>query len=101
MRKLKDAAGHYVWQPSLQVGAPEMLAGYAIVENDDMPAAGAGANAIAFGNFVRGYTIADIEGGTRVVRDPYTSKGNVIFYTTKRLGGGVVDSNAIVVHSLQ
>jgi HK97 family phage major capsid protein len=99
VRKLKDSTGRYLWEPSLQVGVPSTLAGYAVIENEDMPAAGAGANAIAFGNFKRGYTIADVQ-GTRVVRDPYTNKGNVLFYTTKRLGGAVVDSNALIVHQL-
>jgi HK97 family phage major capsid protein len=64
-----------------------------------MPAMGAGANAVAFGNFKRGYKIVDLV-GTRVLRDPYTNKPYTSFYTTKRLGGGVEDSNAIIVHQL-
>jgi HK97 family phage major capsid protein len=33
--------------------------------------------------------------GIRVLRDPFTSKPNVLFYTTKRVGGGVVNFEAI------
>ena len=49
---------------------------------------------IAFGNFKRGYIIAD-RIGTRVLRDPFSSKPNVLFYVTKRLGGAVLNSEAI------
>jgi HK97 family phage major capsid protein len=99
VRKLKDTTNRYLWEPSLQAGVPSNLLGYAVIENEDMPAIGAGANAIAFGNFKRGYKIVDLV-GTRVLRDPYTNKPYTSFYTTKRLGGGVEDSNAIIVHQL-
>lgn len=52
------------------------------------------AEAIAFGNFKRGYTIVD-RIGTRILRDPYTNKPFVGFYTTKRTGGMLADSQAI------
>ena len=96
---MKTSDGAYLWQPSLQLGQPNSLGGYAVVENEDMPAYAASANAYIFGDFRRGYTIADVF-GTRVLRDPYTNKPYVHFYTTKRVGGGVVDSTALAVCTL-
>lgn len=98
-RKLKDTDGNYLWQPGLQQGQPSLLLGYGIEENEDMPDAAADANAIMFGDFKRGYTIVD-RMGTRTLRDPFTNKPYVGFYTTKRVGGMLTDSNAIKVLAL-
>jgi HK97 family phage major capsid protein len=68
--------------------------GYPVVESEDMPAITTGSYSIAFGDFRRGYLIVD-RVGIRVLRDPYSSKPYVLFYTTKRVGGGVQDFNAI------
>lgn len=65
-----------------------------VLTDDNMPALGAGAFPVAFGNFQRGYLVVDRQ-GVRVLRDPFTSKPNVLFYTTKRVGGGVVNFEAI------
>lgn len=86
--------GNYLWRPGLELGQPSSLAGYGIAENEQMPDIAADAKAIAFGNFKRGYTIVD-RIGTRILRDPYTNKPFVGFYTTKRTGGMLVDSQAI------
>ena len=98
-RKLKDSEGNYLWQPGLQAGQPSTLLSHAVAENEDMPDAEADANAILFGDFKRGYAVVD-RFGTRVLRDPYTNKPNVGFYTTKRVGGMLLDSNAIKVLAL-
>ncbi|HEV7345479.1 MAG TPA: phage major capsid protein [Devosia sp.] len=94
IRKLKDTTGNYMWQPSIQAGVPATLLGYPITEMAAMPNAAAGAVPIAFGDFRRGYLIVDRQ-GVRVLRDPYTNKPYVMFYTTKRVGGGVQDPQAI------
>lgn len=94
VRKLKDTEGNYLWQPGLQLGQPSSLLGYGIVENEDMPAVATDAKPILFGDFRRAYTIVD-RMGTRVLRDPYTNKPNVGFYTTKRVGGMLTDSLAV------
>jgi HK97 family phage major capsid protein len=99
IKKLKDGQNNYLWQPSFQAGQASTLLGYPIVENDDMPDPAAAANALAFGNFMRGYYIVDVQ-GTRMLRDPYTNKPNVMFYTTKRVGGFVVNDRAIKVLTL-
>jgi HK97 family phage major capsid protein len=96
VRKLKDSDGAYIWAPGLQAGQPSSLLGYAVTENEDMPASSANANGIMFGNYSRGYTIVD-RMGTRILRDPYTNKPYVQFYTTRRTGGMLTDSNAIKV----
>lgn len=94
IRILKDSEGNYLWRPGLELGQPSSLAGYGVAENEQMPDIAADAKAIAFGNFKRGYTIVD-RIGTRILRDHYTKKPFVGFYTTKRTGGMLVDSQAI------
>jgi HK97 family phage major capsid protein len=94
VRKLKDGAGNYLWQPAHAPGQAPTLMGFAIAESEDMPDIGADADAIAFGDFRRGYLIVD-RIGIRVLRDPYSAKPYVMFYTTKRVGGGVQDFDAI------
>lgn len=94
VRKLKDAEGNYLWQPGLQQGQPDRLLGYGIVENDDMPDIAADSIPIAFGDWKRGYLVVD-RIGTRMLRDPYTRKPFVLFYTTKRVGGMLNDHRAI------
>lgn len=94
VRKFKDADGNYIWQPSTQLGEPATLLGYSVETDDNMPAIAANSFSIAFGNFSRGYLILD-RFGVRVLRDPYTNKPYVQFYTTKRVGGGIQDFEAI------
>ena len=94
IRKLKDDNGNYLWRPGLDAGEPSTLLSRPLHEEDEMPELADGEFSIAFGDFKRGYVIADIH-GTRVLRDPYTRKPFVQFYTTKRVGGGVVDTRAI------
>jgi HK97 family phage major capsid protein len=91
VRKLKDADGNYLWAPGLAAGQPSTLMGYPVVESEDMPDTG---TPIAFGDFARGYLIVDRQ-GLQVLRDPFSAKPYVLFYTTKRVGGGVQDFAAI------
>jgi HK97 family phage major capsid protein len=94
IRKLKDADGNYLWQPPASPGSRAMLMGFPLVEAEDMPDIGADATPVAFGDFSRGYLVVD-RAGVRVLRDPYSAKPYVLFYTTKRVGGGVQDFDAI------
>jgi HK97 family phage major capsid protein len=93
VRKLKDASNNYIWSPS-ESGAGSTIFGYPVTEIEDMPNIGADAYAIAFGDFQRGYLIVD-RAGVRVLRDPFTAKPYVLFYVTKRVGGGVQNFDAI------
>jgi HK97 family phage major capsid protein len=94
IRKLRDADGRQLWQPSSVAGQPSQLLAYPVTEMPDMPDMAANTTPIAFGNFARGYLIVD-RTGVRVLRDPFTAKPKVLFYTTKRVGGAVVDPKAI------
>lgn len=95
--RFKDTTGQYLWQPRLQdSGLSIRLLGFPVAEAEDMPAKAANSLSVAFGNFRRGYTIVD-RMGMRMLRDPYTNKPYVGFYTTKRVGGTVVNSDAIKV----
>jgi len=95
IRKFKSKTEElYLWQPSIQVGQPATLLGYPLVDDDNMPDVGAGEYPIAFGDFQRGYLIVD-RMGVRVLRDPFTNKPYVHFYTTKRVGGGVQNFEAL------
>lgn len=90
VRKFKDADNNYLWQPSYVAGQPSTLLGYPVVEVPDMPNVAANAIPVLFGDFARTYLIVD-RIGTRVLRDPFTNKPYVQFYTTKRVGGGLLN----------
>lgn len=94
VRKLKTADGAFLWQPGLVDGQPDRLLGYAVIEAEDMPDVGANQYPIAFGNFKAGYLITERR-QTTILRDPYTNKPYVQFYATRRVGGQVMDSDAI------
>jgi HK97 family phage major capsid protein len=95
IRKFKDGTTNaYLWQPSFVLGDPERIAGYPVTRAEDMPALGAGSLSLAFGDFNQGYQIVDRQ-GIRVLRDNLTSKPYVKFYTTNRVGGGVLNFEAI------
>lgn len=94
-RTLKDGVGNYIWLPTMQAGQPSTLLGYPITEAEDMATyTTTGALAIAFGNFALGYQIVD-RLGVRTLRDPYTNKPYIQFYTVARVGGDVIDFEAI------
>jgi HK97 family phage major capsid protein len=93
-RQLKDGQGAYIWLPAMTAGQNSSLLGYPVVEAEDMPAIAADSLSVAFGNFRAGYQIVDRQ-GIRVLRDPYTAKPYVQFYTTKRVGGAVIHPETI------
>ena len=92
--KFKDGNGRFLWQDSLESGTPGRLLGYPVEVDEDMPDIAADAFPIAFGDFRRGYVITD-RAGVRLLRDPFTQKPYIMFYATKRVGGKLVDTNAI------
>lgn len=94
VRKFKDAEGAYIWAPPSGAAEVATILGKPVYTDDNMPAVAAGEFPIAFGDFSRSYLIVD-RIGIRVLRDPFTSKPNVLFYTTKRVGGGVVNFEAL------
>jgi HK97 family phage major capsid protein len=94
VRKFKDGQGNYLWQPPAVAGGRASLMSFDVVEAEDMPDVAANSLSVAFGDFGRGYLVVDRQGVT-VLRDPFTAKPYVLFYTTKRVGGGVQDFDAI------
>lgn len=97
VRKLKNTAGDYLWQPALVAGQPPSILGRPVLEAPDMPNPVAGATPIVFGDFNTGYLIADRVGlETRV--DEITGWGNGItrFLARRRVGGRVVEGDALL-----
>ena len=94
IRKFKDNYNQYIWQPSMQAGQPATIFGYPFVVNEYMPALGANALAVVFGDFKAAYWIFD-RIGIRTLRDPYTHKPFVGFYTTKRVGSMIANTEAL------
>lgn len=99
VRLLKDGQSNYLWQPSYAAGTPATLNGYPITELPDMPDVAANALALAFGDFRQGYLIND-RISTSILRDPYTNKPFVMFYARKRVGGAVLNSQALRIQKI-
>lgn len=94
VRKLKDGDGRFMWTDGIAAGEPARLLGYPVLIAEAMPDIAADSHSIAFGDFRAGYTIAE-RPDLRILRDPYSAKPHVLFYATKRVGGGVTDFDAI------
>lgn len=94
VRQFKTTTGDYIWAPPATADGTASLMNFPVVEAEDMPDPGANTFSIAFGDFERGYVVVD-RVGIRVLRDPYSAKPYVLFYTTKRVGGGVQNFEAI------
>lgn len=95
IRKLKDGQGNYLVDLRLRDGAlVESIFGYGVTDGEDMPAFGADAFPLAFGNFAEAYTIVD-RLGIGVVRDNITRPGFVRYHMRKRVGGGAVNFEAL------
>jgi len=95
IRKIKDGDGDYIWRPGLTENAPDMLLGRPVAIDENMADVGADAYPICFADFSRAYTIIDDLSGTRLLRDPFTEKGSVAFYTIKRLAAGISNWEAL------
>jgi HK97 family phage major capsid protein len=99
LRRLKDVdSGRYLWEPPLAGVSNPTLLGYPIVVSDAMPSlvTGAASKSVLFGNFKEGYQIVD-RSGLHVLRDPYSAKPYVEFYATRRVGGDVLNFEALKV----
>jgi HK97 family phage major capsid protein len=94
LRRFKDTTGNYMWQPPASAGQAALLMGFPVAEAEDMPDVAANSTSIAFGDFRSGYLVVD-RTGIRILRDPYSAKPYVLFYTTKRVGGGVQNFEAV------
>ncbi len=91
---LKDTTGRPIYLPSLREGVPGLLLGFPVFEAEQMPAIGANAFPIAFGNWQRGYIVGD-RTPLSMLRDPYSTRGFLTMYWRKRVHGSVLNSEAI------
>ena len=96
VRKLKASDGSYIWSPGIAAGQASTLLGFPILEMEDMPSLDTGSLSLAFGNMAEAYQIVDRQ-GIRVIRDQYTNKPYIHFYTVKRTGGDVVNFEALKI----
>lgn len=96
IQELEDDNGRFLWQPSIAEKAPGTLFGIPVVCSSDMPDFQGANLGIILADFKAGYKIVD-KVGIHSLRDQYTEKPFVKFYTVKRVGGDVVDSNAIKI----
>lgn len=94
VRKAKDSNGSYIWVPGIAAGQPASLLGYPVAAFEDMPDPATNSLSIAVGDMREAYQIVD-RLGIRTLRDPYSAKPYVEFYTTKRVGGDVINFESI------
>lgn len=94
VRKIKDAEGRHVWVDSLIIGQPDVLLGYPVEISEDMPDLGADTLSIAFGSVSRTYCIIE-RPGLKYLVDPYSEKPNVLLYSYRRVGGEVMNYEAM------
>ena len=96
LRKLRESAssGAYLWQPSMQLGVPDLLLGKPVFIWEDMANYGANALPIAYGDFRRAYTFARI-GSMQMIRDNVTVPGFTNFLVSQRAGGIPRNNNAV------
>lgn len=94
VRKMKDADGRFLWADALSAGQSPQLLGFPVLISEDMPDVAANSFSIAFGDYRSAYTIVE-RPDLRVLRDPFSAKPHVLFYATKRVGGGVTDFRAV------
>lgn len=94
--KLKDGDGQYIWRPGITEGQPAMLLGLPFRMSTSVATAAAAALAIYLADWRESYLIVDRQ-GINVQRDPYTKKPFIEFYTRKRVGGDVINYQAIKI----
>lgn len=94
IRKLNVSDMGTVFVPDFSQGMYGTILGYPISLLQDMDKMEAGKKALAFGNFSEGYQIVQRQ-GIRMLRDPYTMTPFIRFYATCRVGGDIVDFDAI------
>lgn len=94
IQNLQDNNGRFIWQPALSTSKLDSLFGIPVLCSSHMPMMEETNLAVALGDFKSAYTIVDKK-NIALMRDPYTEKPFVKFYATKRVGGDVVNVNAI------
>jgi HK97 family phage major capsid protein len=94
IRKFKEATTNaYIWGEA-SAGQPATLFGFPVEFDEEFPDLGPNALPVAFGDFRAAYTVVE-RPGLRMLRDPFSAKPNVIFYAYRRVGGGLVNGEAV------
>lgn len=96
LANLKDGNGKYIWEPGFKMGRPDTIFGRPVVTAEDVPAVSTDALPILLGDLKRAYKYVTMP-GVRVLRDPYTNKPFVDFYTVKRSSGDVCVHEALKI----
>lgn len=98
LRKVKDGQGRYIWEPSVQAGAPSQVQGYAFVLNNDMPTLAASSKSLLFGNIRDAYVIRVVRGiQTLRLQERYADYLQVGFLAFERADGTMQDAGAVRV----
>lgn len=97
VRKLKDTVGQYLWQPSLQIGAPDLLLGKPIHTDPSVAAVGSAAKSVLFGDFSQ-YFVRQVESIRFERSDDYAFNTDLVtFRAVLRGDGDLVDTTGAVV----
>lgn len=87
VRKLKDTTGQYLWQPSLQVGAPDSILGKPVTTDPTVAAVALNARSVLFGDFSQYYV--RLVNGVRFERsDDYAFNTDLVTYRAIIRGDG-------------
>jgi HK97 family phage major capsid protein len=103
LRKIKDSQGRPIWTPGYEsgitTGTPDLLLGYPIVINNDMPTPAANAKSLAFGQLQK-YLIRDTMEVTmfRFEDSAYMKLGQVGFLAWARSDGNLIDANGVKLY---
>jgi HK97 family phage major capsid protein len=95
IKSLKEENGRHIWQARLLEAERNTIFGIPVFVSNFMPS-----NQILFGNFEKGYTIVE-KFGNYMMRDPYTKRPFIKFYTSKKIGGDVIDGNAFKILNIK
>lgn len=100
IRKLKDGNGAYLWQPDFTERRQARVMGVPYIDFPDMPNIGTDTLPLFVADLAEAYQPIDSPIGVRVLRDAFTTKGKVKFYTTRYVGGDVLNFEAIVLQKI-
>lgn len=97
IRKLKDAQGQYLWQPSVTAGTPDTILNRPVLTSSYMPEIAAGNKTIAFGDY-QYYWIADREGRSfKRLNELFAITDQIAFISTQRVDGKLILPEAIKI----
>ena len=97
LRKLKNGAGDYIWQPSITSGVPDKILNCPVYTSTFVPVIASAAKTILFGDMDY-YWIADREGRKfKRLNELYAPTGQVGFLASQRVDGKLILPEAVKV----